>query len=226
MKHVNPEDLSHSQLVDHVILLQEYVEALTASIDIRTAHLQRILGLTPLEAQILQLMGDGTVRTKEQIMTALYWDRIADGEVPAVKIIDVWVCKTRKKLAGTGIVIQTMWGRGYWLEGTDKLKKVMAGEEPERDLAAPGAVIGKPAGGVGRPKGSVLVKALEVFREHQSKLDGRVYITSRELSAKAGVSGPPGYLRELERRNKLVIHHAPKPGTRRDGGMTWVLELR
>ena len=45
-------------------------------------------------------------------MAALYWDKDEPGEE---KIIDVLVCKIRKKLKPYGIDIKTHWGRGYYL---------------------------------------------------------------------------------------------------------------
>lgn len=54
----------------------------------------------------------GRVRSKEQLVQDLYWLR-TDQEEPAAKIIDVWVCKIRKKIKPLGIEIQTLWGRGW-----------------------------------------------------------------------------------------------------------------
>lgn len=50
--------------------------------------------------------------TKEQIYRALY---LYEDEVE-MKIVDVFVCKIRKKLAAYGIAITTIWGRGYTLD--------------------------------------------------------------------------------------------------------------
>lgn len=50
---------------------------------------------------------------KRSLYHALYGDRIDGGPDP--KIIDVFVCKIRKKLAPLGFVIETVWGRGYSL---------------------------------------------------------------------------------------------------------------
>lgn len=66
------------------------------------------------EAKILIALAarPGTVMTKEMLMTALYGGQEAAG----LKIIDVFVCKLRKRIeAATGglCCIETMWGRGY-----------------------------------------------------------------------------------------------------------------
>lgn len=50
------------------------------------------------------------VMTKEQLLAATAGHGFDDREI---KIVDVFVCKARKKLEPTGIVIDTAWGRGY-----------------------------------------------------------------------------------------------------------------
>lgn len=50
--------------------------------------------------------------TREQLMSEAYWLR-NDQDEPEMKIIDVLICKVRKKLSSIGIEIDTVWGRGY-----------------------------------------------------------------------------------------------------------------
>jgi len=60
-------------------------------------------------------MRKGTVLTKEMFLNHLY----SSMDEPEIKIIDVFVCKLRKKLseASGGInYIETVWGRGYMLK--------------------------------------------------------------------------------------------------------------
>lgn len=52
------------------------------------------------------------VRTKEQLLKPL--TSFID-DAPEIKIVDVFICKIRKKIAGLGITIQTIWGEGYRL---------------------------------------------------------------------------------------------------------------
>jgi len=72
--------------------------------------------LTGKEYGILELLCQrkGTTLTKEMFLNHLY-----DGvNEPGLKIIDVFVCKLRKKLAeatGGKHYIETVWGRGYAL---------------------------------------------------------------------------------------------------------------
>ena len=59
-------------------------------------------------------MRKGTTITKEMFLNHLY----GGVDEPELKIIDVFVCKLRKKLAqatGGNHYIETIWGRGYVL---------------------------------------------------------------------------------------------------------------
>ena len=73
----------------------------------------RDIRLTGKEYSILELLvlRKGMVLTKEAFLNHLYGGM----DEPEVKIIDVFVCKLRKKLARAGAdgVIGTIWGRGY-----------------------------------------------------------------------------------------------------------------
>ena len=72
--------------------------------------------LTGKEYQILELLSlrKGTTLTKENFLNNLYGGL----DEPEVKIIDVFICKLRKKLASASDgkdYIETVWGRGYVL---------------------------------------------------------------------------------------------------------------
>ncbi|WP_315920392.1 winged helix-turn-helix domain-containing protein [Mesorhizobium sp. SP-1A] len=58
-------------------------------------------------------MASPRIRSREQLLADLY--QLRCDEEPEIKIIDVWVCKLRKKLKPLGINIDTVWGRGYRL---------------------------------------------------------------------------------------------------------------
>jgi DNA-binding response OmpR family regulator len=51
------------------------------------------------------------VLSKEQLLTATA-DIVGDDDRQA-KLVDVFVCGVRGKLADIGIVLETVWGRGY-----------------------------------------------------------------------------------------------------------------
>jgi two-component system cell cycle response regulator CtrA len=70
--------------------------------------------LTDKEYDIFALLSlrKGTILTKEMFLDHLYGGM----DEPELKIIDVFVCKLRKKLAqatGGHHYIETVWGRGY-----------------------------------------------------------------------------------------------------------------
>ncbi|MDZ4312925.1 MAG: response regulator transcription factor [Cypionkella sp.] len=72
--------------------------------------------LTGKEYQMLELLSlrKGTTLTKEMFLNHLYGGM----DEPELKIIDVFICKLRKKLAeatGGQNYIETVWGRGYVL---------------------------------------------------------------------------------------------------------------
>ena len=90
---------------------------LLVNLDSRTVDVDgQPLRLTGKEYGILELLSlrKGTTLTKEMFLNHLYGGM----DEPELKIIDVFVCKLRKKLAqatGGENYIETVWGRGYVL---------------------------------------------------------------------------------------------------------------
>jgi two-component system, cell cycle response regulator CtrA len=83
--------------------------------------------LTRKEYQLLELLclRKGMTLTKETILNHLY----SGMDEPEIKVIDVFLCKLRKKLANASAgknYIETVWGRGYVLrEPADEDKRKM-----------------------------------------------------------------------------------------------------
>ena len=80
--------------------------------------------LTGKEYQMLELLSlrKGTTLTKEMFLNHLYGGM----DEPELKIIDVFICKLRKKLseATSGDNhIETVWGRGYVLRDPEKVRQ-------------------------------------------------------------------------------------------------------
>lgn len=71
-------------------------------------------GLTKTETIALGVIAAAQAAgaSKDRIFDTLYAMR-SGGEIPEMKIIDVLICKIRKKLAPRGIEIETVWGWGY-----------------------------------------------------------------------------------------------------------------
>jgi two-component system, cell cycle response regulator CtrA len=81
------------------------------------------LRLTTKEYKIVELLAirQGSPITKEMFLNHLYGGM----DEPEQKIIDVFICKTRKKLmegSGGRDYIETIWGRGYTLREPQALK--------------------------------------------------------------------------------------------------------
>ena len=75
------------------------------------------LHLTGKEGQLLALLLKGRLLGKDQILLHIYSDR--PDSPPEIKIIDVFVCKLRKKIKPFGVLITTVWGRGYQMSAND-----------------------------------------------------------------------------------------------------------
>ena len=100
----------HSQSVIKTGLVNVNLDAKTVEVDGTSVH------LTGKEYQMLELLSlrKGTTLTKEMFLNHLYGGM----DEPELKIIDVFICKLRKKLAeatGGQNYIETVWGRGYVL---------------------------------------------------------------------------------------------------------------
>lgn len=100
----------HSQSIIRTGRINVNLDAKTVDVEGSPVH------LTGKEYQMLELLSlrKGTTLTKEMFLNHLYGGM----DEPELKIIDVFICKLRKKLAeatGGANHIETVWGRGYVL---------------------------------------------------------------------------------------------------------------
>ncbi|MDB2334529.1 response regulator transcription factor [Planktomarina temperata] len=100
----------HSQSIIKTGDIEVNLDGKTVEVRGNTVH------LTGKEYQILELLSlrKGTTLTKEMFLNHLYGGM----DEPELKIIDVFICKLRKKLSeatGRENHIETVWGRGYVL---------------------------------------------------------------------------------------------------------------
>jgi len=105
----------HAQSVIETGRMRVNLDARTVEVDGQPVH------LTSKEYGILELLSlrKGTTLIKEMFLNHLYGGM----DEPELKIIDVFICKLRKKLsAATGgeNYIETVWGRGYVLRESDE----------------------------------------------------------------------------------------------------------
>ena len=100
----------HAQAIIHTGEIAVNLDAKTVEVNGHRVH------LTGKEYQMLELLSlrKGTTLTKEMFLNHLYGGM----DEPELKIIDVFICKLRKKLATAADgkhYIETVWGRGYVL---------------------------------------------------------------------------------------------------------------
>lgn len=118
---IDPEDLRERAMdmkpLDAVDFLLGILEGLTHRLPVMTLEPWPGIRLSKQEARLLHHLDlrDGKAATKEALMSALYHEE--PGDWPDIKIIDVFVCKLRRKLEETPFSIVTVCGVGYRLEG-------------------------------------------------------------------------------------------------------------
>ncbi len=108
----------HSQSVIRTGRIAVNLDAKTVEVGGQPVH------LTGKEYQMLELLSlrKGTTLTKEMFLNHLYGGM----DEPELKIIDVFICKLRKKLAqatGGESHIETVWGRGYVLRDPEVIAR-------------------------------------------------------------------------------------------------------
>ncbi len=98
---------------------------------------EQLVHLTRREYSILELLAlrKGSTLTKEMFLNHLYGGM----DEPEIKIIDVFICKLRKKLSAASgeNYIETVWGRGYFMPAleADDLRDENAAPQPSADEA-------------------------------------------------------------------------------------------
>ena len=107
----------HSQSVIRTGAVSVNLDAKSVEVEGKPVH------LTGKEYQMLELLSlrKGTTLTKEMFLNHLYGGM----DEPELKIIDVFICKLRKKLStatGGETHIETVWGRGYVLRDPEETK--------------------------------------------------------------------------------------------------------
>jgi len=106
----------HAQSIIKTGRIVVNLDAKTVEVDGAMVH------LTGKEYQMLELLSlrKGTTLTKEMFLNHLYGGM----DEPELKIIDVFICKLRKKLSvalGGENYIETVWGRGYVLRDPEPM---------------------------------------------------------------------------------------------------------
>ncbi|MBR9842228.1 MAG: response regulator transcription factor [Rhodobacteraceae bacterium] len=114
----------HSQSIIRTGKISVNLDAKTVEVEETPVH------LTGKEYQMLELLSlrKGTTLTKEMFLNHLYGGM----DEPELKIIDVFICKLRKKLSeatGGDNYIETVWGRGYVLRDPQPVGESVSPEQ-------------------------------------------------------------------------------------------------
>lgn len=85
-------------------------------------------GLTMSEAAILSVLLLHERASMEALLAACPNKRTDHTEMPDPKMIDVYICRIRKKIAPLGLEIQNIWGYGYAIprEHRDSAKQAIS----------------------------------------------------------------------------------------------------
>ncbi len=124
--------------------MREQIETLTEhNRQLRDAIAPKIslspLGLSPGEGRVVAAVWKAApnIVTKERLMIALYGLR---NDVPEEKIVDVMICKARRRLAALDVRIETHWGQGFRMDlaNAERLGEALrrAAEGDFEDVAA------------------------------------------------------------------------------------------
>lgn len=149
-------ELEGLPLVDQVDVLKETVRQLREALaPVNGIHPS--WGLTKREAQVVAALvaSRGDYVHKQQLYTAIYG---TECEV-LDKIVDVFICKARRKLAPFGVDIRTVWGQGYYL--TAASKQLLAGARG-RGIVVEAATVAEPIAALPEP---LVVEEIAARRE-------------------------------------------------------------
>ncbi|MBB95617.1 MAG: hypothetical protein CML68_13630 [Rhodobacteraceae bacterium] len=107
------EDMSPQDAVDYLLgVVEELQEALIDGGD----EVDRIgVHFTGYERRLMArlMKSAGGMVTRDALFSAIYYDRPNPDDMPDRKIVDAFVCKTRKKLPAEVGSIENVWGREY-----------------------------------------------------------------------------------------------------------------
>lgn len=198
---VDPKQLSKDDLVVLVYELQSQVEALRDATAVNfIADIQSIFRMTSKEAKTVSALLDGIPHSKEAIFSSIYFDSMYDP--PEMKIVDVLICKVRKKLFPFSVKVETIWGSGYRLVDHARLRSILGGE------IVPDVVVG--ADPTIRRKRGENAKAVLAVLVSEMDAQGKTTISARLLARKANLKIPLlQIMKGLERNGKIQIKAQP-----------------
>ncbi len=109
--------------IERIKVLEEDNANLRAAVGTMSAgpEVPRALRLTRLEAHLFLSLLAHPEATKEQLLAEMYAHRYGMDDEPEIKIVDVYICKLRRKFRKfPGLEIETIFGRGYAMPPSSK----------------------------------------------------------------------------------------------------------
>lgn len=104
-----------------------------------TSRLRTVFGLEPGQSEVLGMLMKRNFVTHDSLYTVLYGGR-PECDWPEEKIMDVQICKLRRKLKKHGVEVKTRWGEGWWMPAAEKSKVRAALDLPAADHLASAAL--------------------------------------------------------------------------------------
>jgi two-component system cell cycle response regulator CtrA len=93
------------------------------------------LHLTGRETKVFAaLLAAPGLLNKEQILAKSYDDRYGLDDEPEIKIIDIFICKIRRKIKPFCLQIDTVWAMGYSVPPETKATVRRMNEDAQKDL--------------------------------------------------------------------------------------------
>lgn len=139
----SPNDVRSASLTELVNLraaldnAQATIRQLSTSAREGDSEFMGVAKMTRNEVLLISALARRGKMTKSALYDALYSLRHAD-EQPEPKIVDVFICKLRKKLGRHGISIRTVWGHGYELTADNVAKlRALAGSSDVPEVESP-----------------------------------------------------------------------------------------
>lgn len=217
----NIERLSRDAMLTYIGDLEAKLSELQPDATTAAAgYLAKAFRLTPKEAAVLLALSDGRPHSKDGILTMVYGGL----DEPMVKIVDVFICKLRRKLTGSGIEIGTLWGQGYVVEDTAPLLAVMRGEKPLNGQPTAPLTDGRSRGDEARPLGSMRDAALAFIRKQAVAGKARFPSKALEIAIEHRTAGST-MVRNLEKGGHLTVLKAPRRTGRSPVVSEWVVKL-
>ena len=117
-RRINSNNLSEIIIIEFAgIKIKINIPAANVTINGENFHLT----MSEYKLFVALVRANGRALSKERLLSLMYIDGVE--EVPEIKIVDVFVCKVRKKLSrcypGMDGLIKTLWGRGYVFDTRD-----------------------------------------------------------------------------------------------------------